>query len=124
MCAFFWEAGPLFPLSLEKTRERQRLRDKTTDITNFHAPLSLSFFLQTLSKLLKFSSTVSGASSTTTLSEYVSRMKEGQDAIYFVAADSVEKGEKSPFVEALIKRDYEVIESIIHVNFKCFVVHF
>ena len=35
-------------------------------------------------------------------------MKEGQDAIYFVAADSVEKGEKSPFVEALMKKDYEV----------------
>jgi HSP90 family molecular chaperone len=30
--------------------------------------------------------------------EYIERMKEGEDAIYYIAGSSVEEVEKSPFV--------------------------
>lgn len=35
-------------------------------------------------------------------------MKEGQDTIYYMAADSKSAAESAPFVEQLVKRDYEV----------------
>ena len=36
------------------------------------------------------------------------RMKEGQEAIYYMAADSKLAAESAPFVEQLVKRDFEV----------------
>ena len=36
------------------------------------------------------------------------RMKEGQDTIYYMAADSKSAAESAPFVEQLVKRNYEV----------------
>jgi hypothetical protein len=35
-------------------------------------------------------------------------MKEGQAAIYYMAADSVDAARDAPFVEKLIKKGYEV----------------
>ena len=35
-------------------------------------------------------------------------MKEGQDVIYYMAADSKAAAENAPFVEQLVKRDFEV----------------
>ena len=35
-------------------------------------------------------------------------MKEGQEAIYYMAADSKLAAESAPFVEQLVKRDFEV----------------
>ena len=43
------------------------------------------------------------------LKEYVERMKEGQDKIYFAAGDSVEKIALLPQVEAVIGHGYEVL---------------
>ncbi|XP_003701264.1 heat shock protein 90 Gp93 [Megachile rotundata] len=60
-----------------------------------------------LSKLLLFhSSTQKG---TTTLSDYVSRMKPKQQYIYYIAGSSDEEVKKSPFVERLDKKGYEVL---------------
>lgn len=36
-------------------------------------------------------------------------MKEKQDAIYYIAGSSLEEVEKSPFVERLVKKGYEVL---------------
>lgn len=44
----------------------------------------------------------------TSLEEYVSRMKPGQKQIYFISGESKEQLAQSPFVEKLLKKDYEV----------------
>eukprot|EP00887_Chlorella_sp_A99_P008257 scaffold12.g8257.t1 len=45
----------------------------------------------------------------TTLAEYVGRKKEGQKAIYYLAADSKQAAESTPYVEALVRKGYEVL---------------
>ncbi|HLL06925.1 MAG TPA: molecular chaperone HtpG [Myxococcaceae bacterium] len=45
----------------------------------------------------------------TSLSDYVSRMKEGQQAIYYVFGESRKALEGSPHLESLRKRGYEVL---------------
>jgi heat shock protein 90kDa beta len=58
--------------------------------------------------LLRFYSSASKANFTT-LDGYVSRMKENQKHIYFLVGNSIEDLERSPFVEALVEKDLEVI---------------
>lgn len=60
-----------------------------------------------LSKLLHFQS--SNQKGTTSLGDYVSRMKESQQHIYYIAGSSRDEVEKSPFVERLLKKGYEVL---------------
>jgi len=60
-----------------------------------------------LSKLLQFQS--STQKELTFLSDYVSRMKPNQQYIYYVAGSSEEEVRKSPFVERLDKKGYEVL---------------
>jgi molecular chaperone HtpG len=45
----------------------------------------------------------------TSLDDYVSRMKEGQSQIYYLAGETKEVVESSPLLERLIKRGYEVL---------------
>nr|CAG4641472.1 EOG090X01EZ [Eurycercus lamellatus] len=60
-----------------------------------------------LAKLLQFRS--SAKKGYVSFSDYVERMKEKQEAIYFIAGSSLEEVEKSPFVERLVKKGYEVL---------------
>jgi len=60
-----------------------------------------------LAKLLRFQSSFS--STPTALTSYVSRMKDKQAAIYYIAGSSRAEVEKSPFVERLLKKGYEVL---------------
>jgi len=60
-----------------------------------------------LAKLLRFQS--SFADGTTSLAEYVSRMKPTQEHIYYLAGTSRKEVEASPFVERLLKKGYEVM---------------
>ena len=60
-----------------------------------------------LAKLLQFRS--SAQKGFVTFTEYVERMKEKQEAIYFIAGSSLDEVEKSPFVERLVKKGYEVL---------------
>jgi len=63
-----------------------------------------------LSKLLRFhSSKTEGDKSFTSLEEYVSRMKEWQKDIYFIAGESVETVQKSGFMDKFNKKEVEVL---------------
>merc|ERR1712165_109091 len=59
-----------------------------------------------LAKLLRFASS---AGSLTSLAEYVERMKDKQESIFYIAGGSKEEVEKSPFVERLLAKGYEVL---------------
>ena len=61
-----------------------------------------------LAKLLRFYSSNS-SDKFTSLADYVARMKEKQDTIYFMAGTSRKEVENSPFVERLLKKGYEVL---------------
>jgi molecular chaperone HtpG len=63
-----------------------------------------------LAKLLRFSSTQSdGDEQTVPLADYVSRMKEGQESIYYVTADTFLAAKNSPHLEIFRKRGIEVL---------------
>jgi len=71
-----------------------------------------------LAKLLRFYSSNSETEQTS-LADYVERMKEKQTAIYFVTGTSRAEVEKSPFVERLLKKGYEVIYGVEPVDEYC-----
>jgi len=71
-----------------------------------------------LAKLLRFFSS-NNESGLTTLDEYVERMKDKQEHIYFAAGRSRAEVEKSPFVERLLKKGYEVLYLIEAVDEYC-----
>merc|ERR1712142_708915 len=59
-----------------------------------------------LAKLLRF---VSSAGKMTSLAEYVERMKDKQESIFYAAGGSKDEVMNSPFVERLLKKGYEVL---------------
>jgi heat shock protein beta len=59
-----------------------------------------------LAKLLRFRSS---AGEFVSLSDYVERMKDKQEQIFYMAGSSTKEVEESPFVERLLKKGYEVI---------------
>ncbi|KAM4573178.1 endoplasmin [Odontesthes bonariensis] len=61
-----------------------------------------------LAKLLRFQ-TSNSQTDVASLEQYVERMKEKQDKIYFMAGTNRKEAESSPFVEKLLKKGYEVI---------------
>ncbi|KAK5968583.1 Glycoprotein 93 [Trichostrongylus colubriformis] len=61
-----------------------------------------------LAKLLRFASSAD-KEKLTSLTDYVERMKEKQDKIYYMAGLSRKEVETSPFVERLIAKGYEVL---------------
>ena len=63
-----------------------------------------------LAKLLRFSSSADNENDKlTTLEKYVERMKEKQEFIYYIAGTNRDELAKSPFVERLLKKGYEVL---------------
>eukprot|EP00197_Chlamydomonas_leiostraca_P012972 CAMPEP_0202865410 /NCGR_PEP_ID=MMETSP1391-20130828/5942_1 /ASSEMBLY_ACC=CAM_ASM_000867 /TAXON_ID=1034604 /ORGANISM="Chlamydomonas leiostraca, Strain SAG 11-49" /LENGTH=829 /DNA_ID=CAMNT_0049545253 /DNA_START=106 /DNA_END=2595 /DNA_ORIENTATION=+ len=61
-----------------------------------------------LTKLLRFHTSKS-PEKLTSLDEYIARMKDGQKDIYYLAGATKEEIAKSPFVEQLLRKGYEVI---------------
>ncbi len=63
-----------------------------------------------IAKLLRFSSTQGdSAEESVSLADYVSRMKEGQEKIYYVTAESFLAAKNSPHLEAFRRRGVEVL---------------
>ncbi|MGE5469125.1 MAG: molecular chaperone HtpG [Ignavibacteria bacterium] len=63
-----------------------------------------------IAKLLRFASTnADTADETVSLADYLGRMKEGQDKIYYVAAETFNAAKNSPHLEIFRKKGIEVL---------------
>ena len=67
-----------------------------------------------LAKLLRFAST--HANQGVSFSEYVGRLKEGQEAIYYITADSLAAARSSPQLEIFRKKGIEVLLLVDRVD--------
>ena len=67
-----------------------------------------------LAKLLRFASTT--ADEGVSLADYVARMKEGQESVYYITADSLAAAKNSPQLEIFRKKGIEVLLLIDRVD--------
>ena len=65
-----------------------------------------------LGKLLRFESSTGEDEALISLEEYVGRMKEGQDKIYYINGPSRQALEAGPYVEMFRKREIEIIYTL------------
>ncbi|PLV59684.1 molecular chaperone HtpG [Erwinia sp. B116] len=73
-------------------------------------PAEDSANIETIAKLLRFASTSSdGAAQTVSLEDYLTRMVEGQEKIYYITADSYAAAKSSPHLELFRKKGIEVL---------------
>jgi molecular chaperone HtpG len=64
---------------------------------------------EAIAKLLRFESSATEAGKSTSLTDYISRMPEGQTDIYYLLAPSREAAEASPYYEVFREKKYEVL---------------
>jgi molecular chaperone HtpG len=70
-----------------------------------------------IAKLLRFASTKSeGEAQTVSLDDYIGRMAEGQDAIYYITANGYTAAKGSPQLEALNARGIEVLLMVDRID--------
>jgi molecular chaperone HtpG len=63
-----------------------------------------------IAKLFRFNSTHEASDAqVVSLKDYVARMKDGQEAIYYITADSYEAAKHSPHLEIFKKKGIEVL---------------
>ncbi|MCX7196268.1 MAG: molecular chaperone HtpG [Proteobacteria bacterium] len=67
--------------------------------------------------LLRLASThTNSPGETVSLADYINRMKEGQDKIYYITADTFNAAKNSPHLEVFRKKDIEVLLLTDHVD--------
>merc|ERR1719195_2469077 len=103
---------------VKKTLEMfNELTESDEDYKKFYEAFSKSIKLgihednknrKKLAELLRYYTTTSGTE-WTSLKEYVDRMPEKQEQIFYITAESKALAESSPFLESLKKRNYEVL---------------
>merc|ERR1711959_6783 len=71
-----------------------------------------------LADLLRYQTSKSGDESIS-LKEYVDRMKEGQQDIFYITGESVAQVSSSPFIETLRKKGFEVIYMVDPIDEYC-----
>jgi molecular chaperone HtpG len=71
---------------------------------------------EAIADLLLFQSTDRPADTYTSLQEYVDRMKEGQEDIYYITGTSYDEVKKSPYLEAFKDKGYEVLIMLDEVD--------
>ena len=95
----------------------QEISENAEDFKKFYEQFSKNLKLgihedstnrQKLSEFLRYHTSKSGEDMIS-LKDYVGRMKEGQKDIYIITGESRAAVGASPFVEALKKKDYEVL---------------
>ncbi|CDG89822.1 chaperone Hsp90, heat shock protein C 62.5 [Xenorhabdus bovienii str. puntauvense] len=65
---------------------------------------------EAIAKLLRFATTLNdGSAQTVSLEDYLSRMTEGQEKIYYITADSYAAAKNSPHLELFRKKGIEVL---------------
>lgn len=69
-----------------------------------------------LLEVCRFHSTQTSGEALTSLDDYISRMKEGQQNIYYITGDRVESLRKSPQLEGFAKNNIEVLLLNDHVD--------
>ena len=69
-------------------------------------------FRDEIAKLLRFESSKSEAGTLISLEDYIERMTEGQDEIYYINGPSRTAAESGPYVEAFRKRNIEIIYTL------------
>ena len=62
-----------------------------------------------IAKLLRFTTTHSDGKQNVSLDDYVARMKDGQDKIYYITADSYNAAKNNPHLEIFNQKDIEVL---------------
>lgn len=67
---------------------------------------------EAIAKLLRFESSATEAGTLTSLADYVGRMKEGQEEIYYINGPSRAAIESGPYLDAFKKRQIEVIYTL------------
>ena len=93
------EADPAKYRTFYRKFERFFKEGVATDLANREA----------LAKLLRFESSLTDADTVCGFSDYVSRMQDGQDAIYYLVGPGREQLDSSPYLEAFKARGLEVI---------------
>ena len=71
---------------------------------------------EAIADLLLFQSTERPADTYTSLQEYVDRMKEGQEDIFYITGTSYDEVKKSPYLEAFKEKGYEVLIMLDEVD--------
>ncbi|MCX6868763.1 MAG: molecular chaperone HtpG [Verrucomicrobia bacterium] len=93
------EADPAKYRAFYRKFERFFKEGVATDLANREA----------LAKLLRFESSLTDAGTVCGFTDYVSRMKDGQDVIYYLVGPGREQVDSSPYLEAFKARGLEVI---------------
>merc|ERR1712085_72515 len=71
-----------------------------------------------IAELMRYQTSKSGDDSIS-FKEYVDRMKEGQEDIYYITGESIASVDASPFIETLKKKGYEVLYMVDPIDEYC-----